>query len=104
MVNTVIFEGELTKILFENNQVMKFYLENRNGKKIKKVKVTSFDVDTFNVIRNSIGNTVKISGEIYENNYKDKDGNWINDYTINMKRIEKKEDTFTNVNDIEIPF
>ena len=104
MVNTVIFEGKLTKILFENNQVMKFYLENRSGKKIKKVKVTSFDVDTFNVIRNSIGNTVKISGEIYENNYKDKDGNWINDYTINMKRIEKKEDTFTNVNDIEIPF
>lgn len=97
MKNLVVFEGELTKILFENNQVMKFYLENRNGKKIKKVKVTSFSVDTFDTIKNNIGNTVKISGEIYENNYKDKDGNWINDYTINMKCIEKKEETLRNI-------
>ena len=91
MVNTVIFEGELTKILFENNQVMKFYLENRNGKKIKKVKVTSFDVDTFDAIKNNVGNIVKVSGEIFETNYKDKNNNWVNDYTISLKRFENKE-------------
>ena len=62
MVNTVIFEGKLTKILFENNQVMKFYLENTGGKKIKKIKVTSFNVDTFNTIKNNVGNIVRISG------------------------------------------
>ena len=91
MVNTVIFEGELTKILFENNQVMKFYLENRNGKKIKKVKVTSFNVDTFDAIKNNVGNIVKVSGEIFETNYKDKNNNWVNDYTISLKRFENKE-------------
>lgn len=91
MKNLVVFEGELTKILFENNQVMKFYLENRNGKKIKKVKVTSFDVDTFDAIKNNVGNIVKVSGEIFETNYKDKNNNWVNDYTISLKRFENKE-------------
>ena len=91
MVNTVIFEGKLTKILFENNQVMKFYLENTGGKKIKKVKVTSFNVDTFNTIKNNVGNIVRISGEIFETNYKDKNDNWINDYTISLKHLENKE-------------
>ena len=91
MKNLVVFEGELTKILFENNQVMKFYLENRSGKKIKKVKVTSFDVDTFNTIKNNVGNIVKVSGEIFETNYKDKNNNWVNDYTISLKRLENKE-------------
>ena len=91
MVNTVIFEGKLTKILFENNQVMKFYLENTGGKKIKKVKVTSFDVDTFDAIKNNVGNIVKVSGEIFETNYKDKNNNWINDYTISLKHLENEE-------------
>ena len=91
MKNIVVFEGELTKILFENNQVMKFYLENRNGKKIKKVKVTSFDVDTFNTIKNNVGNIVKVSGEIFETNYKYKNNNWVNDYTISLKCLENKE-------------
>ena len=91
MKNIGVFEGELTKILFENNQVMKFYLENRNGKKIKKVKVTSFDVDTFNTIKNNVGNIVKVSGEIFETNYKDKNNNWVNDYTISLKCLENKE-------------
>ena len=89
MVNTVIFEGKLTKILFENNQVMKFYLENRSGKKIKKIKVTSFNVDTFNIIKKNVGEVVKIRGDIYENNYKDRNDNWVNDYTVNLKTIEK---------------
>ena len=91
MKNIVVFEGELTKILIENNQVIKFYLENRNGKKIKKVKVTSFDVDTFNTIKNNVGNIVKVSGEIFETNYKDKNNNWVNDYTISLKCLENKE-------------
>ena len=89
MTNMVIFEGELTKILFENNQVMKFYLENRSGKKIKKIKVTSFNVDTFNIIKKNVGEVVKIRGDIYENNYKDRNDNWVNDYTVNLKTIEK---------------
>ena len=89
MTNMVIFEGKLTKILFENNQVMKFYLENRNGKKIKKIKVTSFNVDTFNIIKKNVGEVVKIRGDIYENNYKDRNDNWVNDYTVNLKTIEK---------------
>ena len=91
MKNIVVFEGELTKILFENNQVMKFYLENRNGKKIKKVKVTSFDVDTFNSIKNNVGYIVNVSVEIFETNYKDKNNNWVNDYTISLKCLENKE-------------
>ena len=91
MKNLVVFEGELTKILFENNQVMKFYLENRSGKKIKKIKVTSFNVDTFDAIKNNVGNIVRISGEIFETNYKDKNDNWINDYTISLKHLENKE-------------
>ena len=89
MTNMVIFEGELTKILFENNQVMKFYLENKSGKKIKKIKVTSFNVDTFNIIKKNVGEVVKIRGDIYENNYKDRNDNWVNDYTVNLKTIEK---------------
>ena len=29
-----------------------------------------------------------VTGEFYENNYKDKNDNWVNDYTINMKTIK----------------
>ena len=38
-----------------------------------------------------VGNIVKVSGEIFETNYKDKNNNWVNDYTISLKRFENKE-------------
>ena len=91
MKNIVVFEGEITKALFKNHQVLKFYLENRDSKKIKKIKVTSFNTDDLLFIEENIRKIVKINGEIYENNYKDKNGNWINDYTINMTGIEIKD-------------
>ena len=105
MKNIVVFEGEITKVLFKNNQVLKFYLENRDSKKIKKIKVTSFNTDDFLFIEENIGKIVKINGEIYENNYKDKNGNWINDYTINMKGIEIKDNNLIKeIAEDDMPF
>ena len=87
-INKIEFGGILTKVIFENKQIIKFYIENTTGKRTKKAKVCCFDSDYFNIIKAHLGEQVIISGEFYENNYKDKNDNWVNDYTINMKTIK----------------
>lgn len=88
MINKIEFEGILTKVIFENQQIIKFYIENTSGKKVKKAKVCCFDTDYFEIIKKHIGDHVLVTGEFYENNYKDRNNNWVNDYTINMKLIK----------------
>lgn len=105
-MNKIFFEGRLTKILFENDKLIKFYIENHEGKRIKKAKICCFDKDFFTIIKIHIGDHVKITGEFYENNYKDKNDNWVNDYTINMKTIECINDkaNFELIEDEDLPF
>lgn len=106
MVNKIFFEGRFTKIVFENDKLIKFVVENTNGKKVKKAKITCFDKDLIRVVKLHLGDHVKITGEFYENNYKDKNDNWVNDYTINMTKFEVINDNtnFEPINDDEMPF
>lgn len=88
MINKVQFEGINKGIVFENNQILKFKLENiGNSKKNKTALITCFKEEYFNKIRENKEKTILIDGEFYESNYQDKKGNWINTYCINMSKL-----------------
>lgn len=88
MLNKVQIEGINKGITQENNQVVKFKIENKGKNKVKKAIITCFKEEYFNLIKESKEKTILIDGEFYESNYKDKNGNWVNTYCINAKQIK----------------
>ena len=87
MVNRVQFEGINKGVVFENQQHIKFRVEQQGKKKTKKALITCFKVENFEAIKNSKEKTILIDGEFYESNYQDKQGNWVNTYCINMNSL-----------------
>ena len=90
MINKVQFEGINKGITQENSQVIKFKLENKGKNKVKKAMITCFKREYFDLIKESKEKTILIDGEFYESNYKDKNGNWVNTYCINMSNLTIK--------------
>ena len=89
MINKVQFEGINKGIIFRNDQIIKFKLENiGNSKKNKTALISCFDIDKLDLIEMSKEKTILIDGQFYETNYQDKKtGNWINGYCINATNI-----------------
>ena len=88
MINKIQFEGINKGLIFENNKMIKFKLENiGNSKKNKTALITCFKDEHFNLIKDNKEKTILIDGEFYETSYKDKNDNWINGYCINAKNI-----------------
>ena len=88
MINKIQFEGINKGLIFENNKMIKFKLENTgNSKKNKTALITCFKCEYFNFIKDNKEKTILIDGEFYDTNYQDKNGNWINGYCINAKNI-----------------
>ena len=88
MKNKIKFEGKNKVLIFENNKMKKFKLENiGNSKKNKTALITCFKDEHFNLIKDNKEKTILIDGEFYETSYKDKNDNWINGYCINAKNI-----------------
>ncbi|MBP3930133.1 MAG: hypothetical protein J6D47_11300 [Peptostreptococcaceae bacterium] len=91
MINKIQFEGINKGLIFENNKMIKFKLENiGNSKKNKTALITCFKDEHFNLIKDNKEKTILIDGEFYETSYKDKNDNWINGYCINAKNITLK--------------
>ena len=91
MINKIQFEGINKGLIFENNKMIKFKLENiGNSKNNKTALITCFKDEHFNLIKDNKEKTILIDGEFYETSYKDKNDNWINGYCINAKNITLK--------------
>ena len=92
MINRIEFEGINKGIIYRNDKIIKFKLENiGNSKKNKTALITCFDMDKLDLLEISKEKTILIDGEFYETNYQDKKtGNWINGYCINAKNITLK--------------
>lgn len=90
MVNRIQFEGINKGIVFKNDKMIKFKLENKGSKKGKTALITCFKDEYFNIIELNKEKTILIDGEFYDSNYQDKQGNWVNGYCINVKQITVK--------------
>ena len=91
MINRIQFEGINKGIIFRNDKIIKFKLENiGSSKKNKTALVSTFDMDKLDLLEMSKEKTILIDGEFYETSYKGKDDNWINRYCINAKNIMVK--------------
>lgn len=93
MINKVILEGRILQILFSNDKVIKWRIGVEDTMTHKKVSLTSFDPKLFNIIKSNIGNVLTFEGTFSENNYKDKNGQWKNEYTIAVNKIENESIT-----------
>ena len=91
MINRIQFEGINKGIIFRNDKIIKFKLENiGSSKKNKTAIISTFDIDKLDLLEMSKEKTILIDGEFYETSYKDKNDNWINGYCINAKNITIK--------------
>ena len=87
MINSIIFEGENIKIKYKSNKMIKFILED----KLKRHRATicCYNDKYFKLIESSIGEILIATGEFYETFTMDKNGNWVDGYTIRAKSIKK---------------
>ena len=95
MINKVILEGRILQILFSNDKVIKFKIAQKTEFRHSKISLTSFDPKLFNIIKSNIGNVLTFEGTFSENNYKDKNGQWKNEYTIAVNKIENINESIT---------
>lgn len=84
-MNLLQLEGKIEKNIFSNGKVSKY--EVRTGK--KKVNITTFEQKHMKALDSFIGDDKdhKLECTVYESNYKDKQGNWINNTTVQVKQV-----------------
>ena len=104
----------IDKILYEGPKVLKVggYTLNKQGKQIRSV-LTTFNANKFEVVKAALGCEVTFKGTFRENGYKDKNGNWMKDYLIDItglvvtkENVIEVADKFEDVSfdDDDIPF
>jgi len=86
--NELIYEGRIIDITYKSNKIIKFVMANEKEFNHKKIKVCCFNSELFSIIESNVMNVVNIKAEFSENNYKDKNGKWHNDYTVACYEIE----------------
>ena len=87
----VDFVGTIGKVTFKNDKVMKFKLNGIDKNSKKYVTICCFDTTKFEALEKAEGMKVRIVGNMWESNYKDKNGNWINTYTVYLDKISRVE-------------
>ena len=93
-MNELRFEGRIDRITIKNDKVIKFTLINRKNRKITG---TVFNSQTtrhiYEKVEKLIGQTVTITGEMYETSYQDKKTNqWVNGYCVCVNKLEEQEE------------
>lgn len=91
MENKVIIEGYLERIIFSSDKCCKFVIKQWQGKYgvIKHITCTIFDKDLIEKVNDMDNETLyTLYGSIYDNNYKDKNGNWVNSWNLVIEEIE----------------
>lgn len=91
LVNEAKIYGKITDITFKSNKVMIFYLLNETNKRNRKVKITCFKTEYFEMIEviKNLELTIESIGEIYESRYLDKNTNeWNVTYTVVMDQFD----------------
>ena len=78
-MNELRFEGRIDKITIKNEKVVKFTLVNRKNKRITGTVFNSQSTcHIYEKVEELLGQTVTITGEMYETSYQDKKTNqWI---------------------------
>lgn len=93
-MNELRFEGRIDRITIKNDRVVKFTLINRKNKKITGTVFNSQSTcHIYDKVEELLGQTVTITAEMYETNYKDKKTNqWINSYCVCINRLEEQQE------------
>lgn len=93
-MNELRFEGRIDRITVKNEKVIKFSIVNSKNKRITGTAFNSqITRHIYEQIEEKLGQTVTITGEMYETNYQDKKtSQWINSYCICVYKIEDEEE------------
>lgn len=106
MINELKLEGRILKVTYRNQKVINFIIGYENEFSHKKINLTCFHPELFEYIVDNINNVMLFKGTFTPNNYKNKNGNWVNAYCISVDTIEPSEfkPKDTMIDDNEIPF
>lgn len=92
MVNNQIkFLGTITKVSFANDKVCKFDITTREpmSNKAYDITLTTFEPGIIQEIKSNEGKVraYLFYGYAYKNNYKNKEGNWVNETTLCITQL-----------------
>ena len=110
MINYVKIEGRIIQILYSTSKAMRIVVASDDKFSHHKLKLTCFKPELFELIKSNMNNVMTFEGSFRENNYKDKEGQWHNDYCISIDKISnkeieiKEEQGFEIIDEGEIPF
>ena len=110
MINYVKIEGRIIQILYSTSKAMRIVVASEDKFSHHKLKLTCFKPELFELIKSNVNNVMTFEGSFRENNYKDKEGQWHNDYCISIDKISnkeieiKEEQHFEIIDEGEIPF
>ena len=89
MINELKLEGRILKVTYRNQKVINFIIGYENEFSHKKINLTCFKPELFEIIVDNINKVALFNGTFMPNNYKDKNTNkWINSYTISVESID----------------
>lgn len=88
MLNEVKIQGRILRVTYRNDKILRLIIANESKFSHHKVAITCFKPELFDFICDNHDNVVTIKGQFSENNYKDSNGKWHNDYTISCEEIE----------------
>lgn len=104
MLNELTLEGRILKITYRNQRVLNFIVAQEFRMSHIKLNLTCFHPELFEYIVDNINNVMLFKGTFAPNNYKNKNGDWVNTYCISVDTIEpsefKPEDTMIDDNEI----
>ena len=94
LMNELRFEGRIDRITIKNKKVIKFTLINTKNKRITGTVFNSqITRHIYERLEELLGQTVTITGEVYETSYQDKKTNqWINGYCVCVYKLEEEEE------------